>query len=121
MEVSTSKGTRPLSPFLLQQMNSVVYHRQPYARFTVFSKPTAYRFGHLLILIRRLSLLLAWGFLLALTAKAAERPPLIDPVSAIRQFRIPPGFKLDLFASEPQLLNPVAFCFDEQSRIYVAE
>ncbi len=46
---------------------------------------------------------------------------LIDPVLAIKQFQIPAGFKVDLFASEPQLLNPVAFCFDEQGRIYVAE
>ena len=53
--------------------------------------------------------------------KAKKPQPLIDSVLAIKQFQIPAGFKVDLFASEPQLLNPVAFCFDEQGRIYIAE
>jgi quinoprotein glucose dehydrogenase len=52
---------------------------------------------------------------------AKKAQPLIDPVLAIKQFQIPAGFTVDLFASEPQLLNPVAFCFDEQGRIYIAE
>ncbi len=40
---------------------------------------------------------------------------------AIQRFRIPAGLKGELFAAEPMLANPVAFCFDEQGRIYVAE
>jgi quinoprotein glucose dehydrogenase len=40
---------------------------------------------------------------------------------AIKKFRVAPGFKVDLFAHEPQLFNPVAFCLDEQGRIYVSE
>jgi quinoprotein glucose dehydrogenase len=54
-------------------------------------------------------------------ASAAPLPPLIDPQVAIKQFQTPPGFKVDLFAAEPELINPVAFCFDEQGRIFVAE
>ncbi len=50
-----------------------------------------------------------------------KQQPLIDAELAIKQFQVPTGFKVDLFASEPLLLNPVAFCFDEQGRIYVAE
>lgn len=45
----------------------------------------------------------------------------IDPELAIKQFKAPAPFKIDLFAAEPQLMNPVAFCFDEQGRVYVAE
>ncbi|HZV34134.1 MAG TPA: PVC-type heme-binding CxxCH protein, partial [Verrucomicrobiae bacterium] len=45
----------------------------------------------------------------------------IDPELAIKQFKLPEGFKVDLWAAEPKLLNPVAFCFDEQGRVYVAE
>ncbi|MDB6111815.1 MAG: hypothetical protein JWR69_3565 [Pedosphaera sp.] len=45
----------------------------------------------------------------------------IDPELAIKQFKVPAPFKVDLFAAEPQLMNPVAFCFDEQGRVYVAE
>src|ERR1700709_69236 len=46
---------------------------------------------------------------------------LIDPQLAIKQFQFPAGFKMDLFDSEPMLLNPVQFCFDEQVRIFIAE
>src|SRR4029453_17067525 len=31
------------------------------------------------------------------------------------------GLKVELHAAEPLLANPVAFCFDLQGRIYVAE
>ena len=40
---------------------------------------------------------------------------------AIRRFRVPKGFKVELVAAEPLLANPVAFCIDEQGRFYVAE
>ena len=40
---------------------------------------------------------------------------------AIQSFRIPDGMKASLFAAEPMLANPVAFCIDEQGRIFVAE
>jgi quinoprotein glucose dehydrogenase len=35
--------------------------------------------------------------------------------------RLPAGFTMTPVASEPNLANPVAFCFDPQGRIYVAE
>jgi quinoprotein glucose dehydrogenase len=35
--------------------------------------------------------------------------------------QVPAGLKAELHAAEPLLANPVAFCFDEQGRIYVAE
>jgi glucose/arabinose dehydrogenase len=34
---------------------------------------------------------------------------------------VPPGFKVDLFAAEPDLANPVAFHIDERGRFYVVE
>jgi quinoprotein glucose dehydrogenase len=40
---------------------------------------------------------------------------------AIGRFKVPDGLKVELFAAEPLLANPVAFCFDEHGRIYVAE
>ena len=40
---------------------------------------------------------------------------------AIQRFRIPAGMNCELFAAEPMLANPVAFCFDERGRIFVAE
>ncbi len=41
--------------------------------------------------------------------------------AAIKRFRLPKGFKAELFAAEPLLANPVSFCIDEQGRFYVAE
>ncbi|HEX3798339.1 MAG TPA: HEAT repeat domain-containing protein [Verrucomicrobiae bacterium] len=45
----------------------------------------------------------------------------IDAELAIKQFKVPDGFKIDLWAKEPQLENPVAFTFDEKGRVFVAE
>ncbi len=44
-----------------------------------------------------------------------------DPVTAMRRFRVAPGLKVDLFASEPMAQNIVSFAFDEQGRCYVVE
>ncbi len=48
-------------------------------------------------------------------------PASAEGEQAIRRFRVPPGWKVDLIAAEPDLANPVAFTFDEQERIYVVE
>ena len=40
---------------------------------------------------------------------------------ALHRFKLPGGMKAQLFAAEPMVANPVAFCFDDQGRIYVAE
>ena len=57
---------------------------------------------------------------------APEYNPFVAPASsdaetAMKRFRVPKGLKLELFAAEPLLANPVAFCIDEQGRFYVAE
>ena len=40
---------------------------------------------------------------------------------AIKKFTVAPGIKVDLFAAEPQLENPVAISVDERGRVFVAE
>ena len=40
---------------------------------------------------------------------------------AIHRFKLPGGMKGELFAAEPMVANPVAFCLDELGRVYVAE
>jgi putative membrane-bound dehydrogenase-like protein len=47
--------------------------------------------------------------------------PPYSPQSALKTFRIEPGFRIELFASEPQISDPVAMDFDEDGRIYVVE
>jgi len=47
--------------------------------------------------------------------------PPVSPEKAIEKMDVPPGFSVELVASEPQLVNPVAMCFDEKGRIWVTE
>ena len=67
------------------------------------------------MMMRTLGLVAGMG----LTARAADAP--IDAQLAIKQFQVPAGFKIELWAAEPQLMNPVSFGFDEQGRVYVVE
>ena len=47
-------------------------------------------------------------------------PPL-TPQQALAKMVVPDGFKVELVASEPDLVNPVAMAFDDRGRIYVTE
>jgi quinoprotein glucose dehydrogenase len=49
-------------------------------------------------------------------AKATE-----EPQKALKSLRVAPGFKVELFAAEPLLANPVAFHIDEKGKFYVIE
>ncbi len=40
---------------------------------------------------------------------------------ALKKFSIPSGLEIEVFAAEPMLANPVAFCVDHLGRFYVAE
>ncbi len=44
-----------------------------------------------------------------------------EPEKQAKKMTIPAGFKLDVWASEPMLGNPVAFSIDEKGRIFAAE
>ncbi len=54
---------------------------------------------------------------------AAELPriPPTAPKNAPKTFKLAPGFKVELVASEPMIRSPVAVDFDEDGRMYVAE
>ena len=45
----------------------------------------------------------------------------LEGEQAIHRFKIPGGITAQLFAAEPMVANPVAFCFDERGRVFVAE
>lgn len=52
--------------------------------------------------------------------------PILAPVSKegevrIKQFKVAPGLKVDLWAAEPMLANPVAFTVDERGRVFTSE
>lgn len=68
------------------------------------------------------------GLSAALAQTGVEYNPKIAPASeeglmALGRIQVPQGFQVGLFAAEPMLANPVAFCFDlhEWGRCYVAE
>ncbi|MCX6977337.1 MAG: hypothetical protein NTX04_05210 [Verrucomicrobia bacterium] len=47
--------------------------------------------------------------------------PVLTGEAAIASFRLPPGFRIELVASEPLVQNPVAFAFDPDGRLFVVE
>jgi putative membrane-bound dehydrogenase-like protein len=49
----------------------------------------------------------------------ATRP--LSPDEALRTFELPGGFRIELVAAEPDVLDPVAMSFDADGRLYVVE
>ncbi len=47
--------------------------------------------------------------------------PALSPEDARKKFTLPPGFEMRLFASEPEVVNPVAMTWDERGRLWVVE
>lgn len=45
----------------------------------------------------------------------------LSPAQALGTFALEPGIKVELLASEPLVVAPVALCFDERGRMFVAE
>ncbi|MEX2288432.1 MAG: PVC-type heme-binding CxxCH protein [Planctomycetaceae bacterium] len=54
-------------------------------------------------------------------ADELPRVPPVEPADAIKTFKLERGFLLELVAAEPDVCDPVDACFDENSRMYVAE
>lgn len=44
-----------------------------------------------------------------------------SPADALKSMQLPGGFKAELIAAEPDLVQPIAFTFDERGRIWVVE
>src|SRR4051812_24772392 len=61
--------------------------------------------------------------LLALSScskKYIDQAPL-SPQESLRSMQVLPGFKVELFAAEPLVFDPVEIAFDENGRAFVAE
>jgi putative heme-binding domain-containing protein len=43
------------------------------------------------------------------------------PDEAIEAMTVPEGFSVELVAAEPEIVNPIAMCFDDRGRIWVTE
>ena len=54
------------------------------------------------------------------TEPASSGLPL-PPEEAAQRFQVPPGFKVTVFAAEPDVRNPIAMTWDGRGRLWVAE
>ncbi len=47
--------------------------------------------------------------------------PFLAPEEAARRMAVPAGFRVTLFAGEPDVTQPIGFCFDDRGRLWVVE
>ncbi len=54
-----------------------------------------------------------------------DPPPMLqapfDPESSQKRIQVPTGFTLELFASEPDIFNPICMAWDEKGRLWLVE
>jgi putative membrane-bound dehydrogenase-like protein len=55
------------------------------------------------------------------TNNQPETTPLLSPAEALTKLHLPDGFRATLFAGEPDVRQPIALCWDERGRLWVAE
>ena len=71
--------------------------------------------------------LLAHGFFLAPPPSQAEPPAAVSPILAktpqeeAKTFQLPPGYRMELVVSEPEIKEPGVVAFDGDGRMFVAE
>jgi putative membrane-bound dehydrogenase-like protein len=94
-------------------------------------KPTLTPGVSLAFRCRRWTVGFGLGLALAFAASGASQPRLagadlknsepLSPRDEQKTFRVAQGFRVELVASEPNVVDPVAMAFDEKGRIFVAE
>ncbi len=70
-----------------------------------------------------LTLIFSCGAFAQVIPHAQDRPPgpALSPSDAIKAMTVPEGFAVELVASEPDLVNPVAMTFDDRGRVWITE
>src|SRR5213593_3165921 len=53
------------------------------------------------------------------TQNPADKP--LSPEQALKKITVPEGFQVTLFAGEPDVMQPIAFDFDDRGRLWVVE
>src|SRR5947207_1939437 len=53
------------------------------------------------------------------TQEPGDKP--LSPEQALKRITVPEGFNVTLFAGEPDVMQPVAFDFDDRGRLWVVE
>jgi putative membrane-bound dehydrogenase-like protein len=70
--------------------------------------------------MKRFVLLVSLPFLLSTSPVRAQDKPL-SPNEAPKKMTLPDGFEATLFAGEPDVVQPIAFTFDDRGRLWVVE
>src|SRR2546426_282811 len=58
---------------------------------------------------------------LTLLAGCRKSGPPYSTEEALKRFQLPPGFRIELVAAEPEVVSPIALAFDERGRMFVVE
>jgi putative membrane-bound dehydrogenase-like protein len=61
------------------------------------------------------------ALVLTIPALAAGQDKALPPEQAAAAWQLPPGFRSTLFAGEPDIVQPIAFTFDDRGRVWVVE
>ncbi|HEY1108806.1 MAG TPA: hypothetical protein VGE76_09245, partial [Opitutaceae bacterium] len=71
---------------------------------------------------RVVSFVLSLGVLSGGVARAAEDShPALSPEESLKRIQVEAGLRVELVAAEPLVVDPVAFAFEPDGRMYVAE
>jgi len=66
-------------------------------------------------------LIFLFATLFSSTLFAEDAPAPIPPKEAPAKMKLPDGFQVTLFAGEPDIVQPIAFTFDDRGRLWVVE
>lgn len=66
-------------------------------------------------------LLMLFAVCFTFAADRDRTPAPLSPHEAAQSMRVPDGFSVTLVASEPDVVQPISFCFDDRGRLFVAE
>src|ERR1700733_8500822 len=65
--------------------------------------------------------LIATGFVLSVALSVSRGAGPVPPGEAAGKMTLPEGFNATLFCGEPDVVQPIAFTFDDRGRVWVAE
>ena len=65
--------------------------------------------------------MMAAAFAEAQIPQPTDAPKPLTPEQTAASYRLPPGFRLELVASEPLIASPSGVCWDEHGRMFVSE
>lgn len=85
------------------------------------STPYDFVFSAMVVSVMVAFLLICPGSTIGQIVKPNDAPKPLSPAETSQRFTVPPRFRVELVASEPQVLEPSGVCWDERGDLYVCE